>query len=115
MQEVMGRMMEDIVLLETIKAKTDEAVSVFKLQFAAGEYDMVVANADSASCKVYEIKHSAETDESQLRHLTDKSKLSATERRYGTIVARTVLYRGKEFVHDSGITYRNVASYLKSL
>ena len=115
LDDVRGRMLEDIVLLETIKAKADEAVAVFKLQFAAGEYDMVVANADSASCKVYEIKHSAEADENQLRHLTDKSKLSATERRYGTITARTVLYRGKEFVHDSGITYRNVASYLKSL
>ena len=115
LDDVRGRMLEDIVLLETIKAEADGDVSVFKLQFAAGEYDMVVANADSASCKIYEIKHSAEADENQLRHLTDESKLSATERRYGTIIARTVLYRGKDFVHDSGIAYRNVASYLKSL
>ena len=115
LDDVRGRMLEDIVLLETIKAESDGDVSVFKLQFAAGEYDMVVADADSACCKLYEIKHSAEADENQLRHLTDESKLSATERRYGTITARTVLYRGKDFVHDSGITYRNVASYLKSL
>ena len=115
LDDVRGRMLEDIVLLETIKAKADGDVSVFKLQFAAGEYDMVVADADSASCKIYEIKHSAETDENQLRHLTDKSKLFATEMRYGTITERTVLYRGKEFVHDSGVTYRNVASYLKAL
>ena len=115
LDDVRGRMLEDIVLLETIKAKADGDVSVFKLQFAAGEYDMVVADTDSASCEIYEIKHSVEADENQLRHLTDKSKLSATELRYGTITARTVLYRGKEFVHDSGVTYRNVTSYLKAL
>lgn len=115
LDDVRGRMLEDIVLLETIKAKADGDVSVFKLQFAAGEYDMVIADADSASCEIYEIKHSVEADENQLRHLTDKSKLSVTELRYGTITARTVLYRGTEFVHDSGVTYRNVASYLKTL
>lgn len=115
LDEVRGRMLEDIVLLETIKAKATGSVSVFKLQFAAGEYDMVVADADSATCAVYEVKHSATPDERQMRHLVDAKKIAAVEKRYGTITERTILYRGHDFMHDSGVGYRNVASYLKSI
>ena len=39
LEEVRGRMMEDIVLLETMKA-ADKDHRVFKLQFEAGEFDM---------------------------------------------------------------------------
>ena len=115
LDEVRGRMLEDIVLLETIKARAVGPVSVFKLQFPAGEYDMVVADADSASCAVYEVKHSVTPDERQMRHLVDDRKIAAVEKRYGTITERTILYRGQDFIHDSGVSYRNVASYLKSI
>ena len=115
LDEVRGRMLEDIVLLETIKAKAVDPVSVFKLQFPAGEFDMVVADADSASCAVYEVKHSVTPDERQMRHLVDDRKIAAVEKRYGTITERTILYRGQDFIHDSGVSYRNVASYLKSI
>ena len=115
LDEVRGRMLEDIVLLETIKAKANGPVSVFKLQFAAGEYDMVVADSDTLTCDLYEVKHSTEPDERQRRHLTDEKKLAATGKRYGAITSRTVLYRGPDFTHESGVAYRNVASYLKSL
>ena len=98
-----------------IKAKADGPVSVFKLQFAAGEYDMVVADSDALTCALYEVKHSTEPDERQLRHLCDKRKLADVERQYGTVTERTVLYRGPDFAHKSGVTYRNVDSYLKSL
>ena len=108
-------MLEDIVLLETIKAKAADPISVFKLQFAAGEYDMVVADADSATCAVYEVKHSTTPDKRQMRHLVDSRKIAAVEKRYGTITERTILYRGQDFMHDSGVGYRNVASYLKSI
>ncbi|MFR5844569.1 MAG: hypothetical protein ACLUEU_01915 [Oscillospiraceae bacterium] len=43
LEEVRGRMMEDIVLLETLKA-ADRDHRVFRLQFAAGEFDMVIYN-----------------------------------------------------------------------
>ena len=115
LDEVRGRMLEDIVLLETIKAHAEGPVSVFKLQFAAGEYDMVVAHADTASCAVFEVKHSATPDERQRRHIVDAQKLAAVEKRFGTVTARTILYRGADFTHSSGVAYRNVTSYLKSL
>lgn len=41
LEEVRGRMMEDIVLLETMKAAGRDC-RVFRLQFAVGEFDMVV-------------------------------------------------------------------------
>jgi hypothetical protein len=115
LDEVKGRMLEDIVLLETIKARGDGNTSAFKLQFAAGEFDMVVADRNRATCEIYEVKHSTVADDRQLRHLVDPEKLAATERRYGTILSRTVIYRGGGFVHSSGIAYRNAAEYLKSL
>ena len=115
LDEVRGRMLEDIVILETIKARSGGATSVFKLQFPAGEYDMVVTDRDATTCEIYEIKHSAVADDRQLRHLLDPEKLTATERRYGTILSRTVLYRGADFAHPSGIVYQNAATYLKSL
>jgi len=115
LDEVKGRMLEDIVLLETIKARGDGNTSAFKFQFAAGEFDMVVADRNHATCEIYEIKHSTVANDRQLRHLVDPKKLAATERRYGTILSRTVIYRGEGFVHASGVVYRNAAEYLKSL
>ena len=115
LDEVRGRMLEDIVLLETIKAKTTETTSVFKLQFAAGEFDMVVADGKSLTCELFEVKHTTERDDRQLRHLLDREKLAATEHRYGKITSRTILYRGREFRHPTGIAYRNVEKYLLSL
>jgi hypothetical protein len=115
LDEVRGRMLEDIVLLETIKARAGGTVSVFKLQFPAGEYDMVIADADTVTCSLFEVKHATTPDERQMRHLLDEEKIGLTEHRYGTVTSRTVLYRGQDFTHESGIAYRNVASYLKSL
>ena len=115
LDEVRGRMLEDIVLLETIKAKSGGTTSVFKPQFAAGEFDMVVADRESLTCELFEVKHSAERDDRQIRHLVDREKLTATEHRYGEITSRTVLYRGRDFRHSSGVTYRSVEKYLMSL
>ncbi|MCC8127750.1 MAG: hypothetical protein LIO92_10205 [Clostridiales bacterium] len=55
LSDVRGRMMEDIVLLETMIARPE--CKVFKLLFSIGEFDMVVFNPQTASCEVYEIKH----------------------------------------------------------
>lgn len=114
LEEVRGRMMEDIVLLETMKA-TGRQRRVFKLQFAAGEYDMVIYDAAKNTCRAYEIKHSAQVTAEQTRHLTDPEKLRQTERRFGTVEERCILYRGTELQTEDGIVYRNVEHYLKSL
>ena len=112
LSEIRGRMMEDIVLLETKIAKPDQ--KVFKLQFAVGEFDMVVFDPKTLTCKIYEVKYSKERVKNQYRHLVDEKKCQMTSHRYGDIEGRYVIYRGEHAEMD-GIEYLNVEEYLKSL
>ena len=109
LSEIRGRMMEDIVLLETILAEPEK--QVFVLQFAVGEFDMVTFDPASISCKLYEIKHSQEIFPGQYRHLTDEKKLRETRKQYGEIAGRFVIYNGEASVRDD-IQYLNVEEYL---
>ena len=113
LSDIKGRMMEDIVLLETKIANPKK--QVFQLQFSVGEFDMVVADNANATCEIYEVKHSKEQAKEQFRHLIDEEKLKNTEFRYGKITKRTVIYRGENATLENGIEYRNVEDYLKSL
>lgn len=112
MSDIKGRMLEDIVLLETKIARPD--CEVFKLVFAVGEFDMVIFDPNSASCQIFEIKHSTEMASQQTRHLLDNSKCRDTEHRYGSITGKYVLYRG-ETKKLGEIQYQNVEEYLKAL
>lgn len=112
LSDIQGRMMEDIILLETKMALPK--CEVFKLVFARGEFDMVIFDPEAASCSIYEVKHSAEAAEAQYRHLVDEEKCKTTEFRYGSITGKYVIYRGK--TQDiNGIHYLNVEEYLKGL
>ena len=110
--EIRGRMLEDIVLLETKLANPKK--QVFVLQFPVGEFDMVVFDPVAGSCHIFEIKHSAEIAPQQYRHLIDEEKCAQTEHRYGPITGKTVLYRGKNRVIE-GIQYQNVEEYLRNI
>lgn len=117
--EIKGRMMEDIVLLETKLSKKN--CEVFRLQFAIGEFDMVVFNPDEGTCEIYEIKHSKEVVPQQCKHLLDEQKCKDTEFRYGTITGKYVIYRGattslvKAGVEtQEDVAYLNVEEYLKA-
>ena len=120
LDDVRGRMLEDIVLMETLAVtpRPREIFSgreVFKLQFESGEFDMVVRNLDTRTCALFEVKHSKERVDEQFRHLVDAELISRTERAFGKVVSRTVLYRGADFDHPAGVAYRNVETYLKKL
>lgn len=112
LSEICGRMMEEIVLLETKLANPDK--QVFKLQFAVGEFDMVVFNPEELCCRIYEVKYSKDKVSEQSHHLRDEEKCAMTRHRYGDIVGRYVIYRGEAGTMD-GIEYLNVEEYLKSL
>ena len=112
LSEVKGRMMEDIVLLETQTARTE--MKVFSLQFAVGEFDMVVFNPAGACCEIYEVKHSSEAVPEQTRHLRDEKKCEETRKRFGTITGKYVIYRGESHEED-GIYYLNAEEYLLGL
>ena len=113
LEEIRGRMMEDIVLLETRMARPDK--HVFHLQFTIGEFDMVVADLNVPECEIYEIKHSTEAIPAQYRFLDDPEKLKATEFRYGPLKRRIVIYRGASMTMENGIEYLNVEDYLRNM
>ena len=112
LNEIKGRMMEDIILLETKLANPQK--EVFVLQFPIGEFDMVVFDPNAATCQIFEIKHSDKIAPQQYRHLIDEKKCADTEHRYGMITGKYVLYRG-ESQQVGEVQYRNVEEYLKSL
>lgn len=112
LNDIRGRMMEDIVVLETQIAKPD--CEVFKLVFATGEFDMVVFESENECCSIFEIKHSTEVVPNQYRHLIDEEKCKATEFRFGDIKGKYVIYRGESCIIDD-IQYINVEEYLSNL
>ena len=112
LNEIQGRMMEEIVLLETKIARSDK--KVFKLQFTVGEFDMVVFDPKTLSCEIYEVKHSKEQVPEQYRHIINEEKCAMTSHRYGEIKGRYVIYRGDDAMVE-GVQYLNVEEYLKRL
>lgn len=114
LDDVKGRMMEDIILLECVKV-ANEHQSVFKLQFDRGEFDMVIYDTEQDKCAVCEIKHSDKVAPQQYRHLCDKDLCERTQKRFGEIVSKTVLYRGQPHTEPSGIIYKNAAEFLEEL
>ncbi|MBR6172756.1 MAG: AAA family ATPase [Eubacterium sp.] len=112
MNEIKGRMMEDIVILETMMANPDK--EVFKLQFAVGEFDMVIVDPAAITCEVFEIKHSEEAVPEQYKNLIDMEKCKATEFRFGEIKRKAVIYRGED-KSDGSIEYLNVEEYLRGV
>ena len=114
LDDVKGRMLEDIVLLEVCKA-APSAMEAFKFKFdAGGEFDMVIYDKASRNCRIYEIKHSTEVNEKQTIHLRDAEKCQIIENRFGPISGKFVLYRGKDTFAE-GVQYLNVENYLCGL
>ena len=112
LNEIKGRMAENIVLLETKLALKNNRV--FKLQFAVGEFDMVISYPDTLESEIFEIKYSKEIAKEQMRFLLDKEKCEKTEFQFGKIRKKTVLYRGENKIVD-GVHYKNIEEYLCEL
>lgn len=113
LQDVKGRILEELVLLEAAKAYPEK--EVFKLKFGIGEIDAAIYDAEKLEIELFEIKHSSERHPEQYRHLADEDKLKDIEFKLGTIIRRTVLYRGETAKAENGIEYRNVEEFLCSI
>ena len=114
LDDVKGRMLEDIVLLE-VRKTAPSTMEAFKFKFdAGGEFDMVIYDKASKNCRIYEIKHSTETNEKQTLHLRDAEKCQIVEKRFGPISGKFVLYRGKDTFAE-GVQYLNVENFLCGL
>lgn len=114
LEDVKGRMLEDIVLLE-VRKTAPSTMEAFKFKFdAGGEFDMVIYDKTSQNCRIYEIKHSAKVNEKQTIHLRDAEKCQIIENRFGPISGKFVLYRGKDTFAE-GVQYLNVENFLCGL
>ena len=114
LDDVKGRMLEDIVLLE-VRKTAPSTMEAFKFKFdAGGEFDMVIYDKTSQNCRIYEIKHSAKVNEKQTLHLHDVEKCQIIENRFGPISGKFVLYRGKDTFAE-GVQYLNVENFLCGL
>ena len=114
LDDVKGRMLEDIVLLE-VRKTAPSTMEVFKFKFdAGGEFDMVIYDKTNQNCRIYEIKHSTEANEKQTLHLRDAEKCQIVEKRFGPISGKFVLYRGKDTFAE-GVQYLNVENFLCGL
>ena len=113
LEEVRGRMLEEMVLLETIKTLSGTQ-RAFKLMFGIGEIDMVIADEERLSCQIFEIKHSDKIYEAQYKNLINEERCKAVEHEFGTITEKIVLYRGED-KQIGNIKYLNVVNYLENL
>lgn len=114
LEDVKGRMLEDIVLLETYKA-SPRSQEVFKFKFdVRGEYDMVIYDKNTNTCRLYEVMHSDKVVKQQTKFLCMDELNAIAEKRFGKIVGKYVIYRGRTQDVD-GIQYANAEEYLKSL
>ena len=114
LDDVKGRMLEDIVLLE-VRKTAPSTMEAFKFKFdVGGEFDMVIYDKTSQNCRIYEIKHSAKVNEKQTIHLRDAEKCQIVENRFGPISGKFVLYRGKDTFAE-GVQYLNVENFLCGL
>ena len=114
LEDVQGRMLEDIVFLET-KRTYGSKRNVFKLKFASGEFDMVIQDKAKKQCEIFEIKHSKQMVSTQYRHINNEEKIVLTEAQFGKVVRKCVLYRGESQVLENGVEYKNVEEFLKEL
>ena len=113
LEDVRGRMMEDIVLLDRSRTLPN-GKRAFKLLLSRREIDMVIYDRQANVCEEFEIKHSRKIVPEQTRALLDEELNAEVEAKYGKAVRRCVIYRG-ESRRNGEIEYLNVEEYLKSL
>ncbi len=114
LEEVRGRMLEDIILLETAKT-LGRRYKVCKLQFDRGEFDMLIYDREENRCAAFEVKHSRKAVPEQARHLRDDEKCALVRRRFGELAGKYVLYLGDDLDAEDGIVYRNAEKFLELL
>lgn len=116
---VLGHMLEDIVIYETKRVlmpnRHENKKQVCQIRFEAGEFDMVIYDNPTNTSEIYEIKHSLEVVPFQYRHLINEDKIALTEKRFGKITKKCVLYRGETMQYENDVMYKNVEEYLNEL
>ena len=114
LSDVKGRMLEDIILYERTRIKTEDELVFKYIDSMGGEYDMVVYNRKENSYQLYEVKHSSVVSfENQTKYLNNKKMFERLTKGNGTLKSKIVLYTGNiQKVKD--VQYIDAAAYLNS-
>ena len=113
--EVLGRMLEEAVMLATRKNIGSSRFHVFKLVGDSMEIDMVIHDSAMDEVYLFEIKHSIQRVDNQKRHLVNPSFMDEIEKQYGEIKGRYIIYRGDAFADEDGIRYLNAGNFLQDI
>ena len=112
LSDVKGRMLEEIVLLETSNRKQKGYLNFKYFFMQGGEYDLVSFNVFEKTLDLYEIKHSKEiTFDNQIKYLISDNMNNKIQEQFGKINGRYVLYRGEDQTIGN-VQYLNVEKYL---
>ena len=117
---IKGEMVEQIVVFDTSKDLPSSRYYVCKPVFTvngkkAGEYDMLVYDKQDNKHWLFEIKHTKNPCIEQEKHFSNESFRAVIEEKYGTCVAKCVLYRGENFISNTDAQYINISDFLISI
>ena len=112
LDEVKGRMLEEIILTETKRTLGSNRYEVFKYQFPGGEIDMIVYDRKNNNCSLYEIKHGTVPVKEQCRHLLNEPECEKIRQLFGEITGKFVLYRGETKRAEWKVDYINACDFL---
>lgn len=76
---------------------------------------MLIYDRAENRCAAFEIKHSRQAVPAQARHLRDEEKQALTQRRFGELAGRYVLYLGEDVDAEDGVRYRSAEKFLNVL
>ncbi len=114
LMEVRGRMLEEMVLMETEKALSGR-YQVFKMQLATGEFDMVVYDTEENNCTLCEVRGTNGAARNRFRRVPDAEKYRQIERRFGSIRERIMLCRDPQLMGNDRGKYCRIEDYLRGL
>ena len=114
LDDVKGRMLEEIILTETKRTLSSNRYEVFKYQFPGGEIDMIVYDRKNNNCSLYEIKHGTAPVKEQCRHLLNEPECEKIRQLFGEITGKFVLYRGETKRAEWKVDYINACDFLIS-
>jgi len=85
------------------------------VRLPSGRLSFVIANREELACEMFVVRNADSRRDEQLEDISDYRVLDAIEHRYGLITERTILYRGRNARHPTGIAYRNIEKFLTDL
>ena len=119
-QDILGHVVEEIVLVETLKAVQTldvDSIIVSTLGLPVGEIDLSLYNRDTRELALFEIKHASTFVKKQAKHLANDNVIELINIAFDNpkIVRKTVLINNSSqqpFLDENGISCMDISMYL---